>query len=109
MSMHRTLSKEMLHAYLYSTHNVAERLVQTHTRALRNNNSNSDPPKTHTTPTQQTSKDKKKDETAVRKLEADMNKRTDLVLLRDARAYQQGELGQVLVAAAGMALTVRRT
>ncbi|KAJ9606343.1 hypothetical protein H2200_009304 [Cladophialophora chaetospira] len=92
MSISRSLSKDMLHAYLYSTNNLIDYLVHTHTRTLRNNQDDKigDSTTTHTTSTQQKSKEKKKDEAVVRKLEADMTKLTDSTLLHDARAYQQG-------------------
>ena len=86
-------SKDKLDTYLYSTNNVVDRMVQApYSRVLRSTSkTTTDKGHINTTYLKGKDKDKKKDETAVHRLEKWMDGRTNATLLRDAKMYQQGK------------------
>ena len=87
MAPQRSTSKHMLDTYLYTTNNVVDRLTQPQARTLREDIARPGVPSKVTDKLNQA----KKDEAAVRRLEKQMDKITDPVLVYGATKYQQGK------------------
>ena len=75
-------SRDNLNNHLYSNDNLNDRLLQGNKRTLRSN---------HTGDGDRDQKASRRDDAAVRKLEREMDRLTDPLLLGDAREYQQGQ------------------
>src|ERR1700709_879264 len=90
MSSQKPSSEHMLGTYLFSTNGIVDRFVLARGYNLRSNDAISRPATHPITTRSQKDKDQNT-EVAVSKLEKEMDKITDPILVADARAYQQGE------------------
>ncbi|KAJ9606344.1 hypothetical protein H2200_009305 [Cladophialophora chaetospira] len=84
MSSGNSVAASMLNTYLHSDDGIIDRITQGDGRVLRNANRSTQPGSAAQ------KHGGKKDTAAIQKLEKEMDKMTDPVLLRDAKAYQQG-------------------
>ncbi|EXJ65360.1 hypothetical protein A1O7_01701 [Cladophialophora yegresii CBS 114405] len=89
MSPRSSAGEDMLSTYLYATRSVADRLVDGTRRVLRSDKNKASVNRP-TAITQGGQENEKGDDFAVTRLEKEMDKITDRVLLSDAQAYQRG-------------------
>ncbi len=81
-------STDNLNTHLHSTNNLVDRLLQGNGRILRKNNTGVGDQHQNT---------RRSNDAAMRKLEKEMDKLTDPLLLLDAIEYQQGQCRMTLL------------
>ncbi|ETI27020.1 hypothetical protein G647_10119 [Cladophialophora carrionii CBS 160.54] len=87
MSSRSHAADDMLSTYLYATRSVADRLLDGNGRVLRSDKYKTSMSRPVAPPRRTLDKG---NDIAVTRLEKEMDKITDLVLLNDAQAYQRG-------------------